>query len=288
MAELMTTPSGIWVLQAMLGVETMPTSLRLRPYIPSIDSGPAVATVVGERPLAQTAEYASLQAAGVIDTDGRVDDAVRDWMAVIGRPQREVVVVIRRPAHRDGDETEGVVQERTMSICQRERWLAMIARSDDAVVVAPIGETPIPDHQIELICDAVVYAFGDAEPAAMDGVNVPTEALQSALLASHGGDRHAVATGLARLGLSPDQVAVVASGIRIDESAMAVVSVVDHGATPRVHPTVVTVVDTAYGRVSVTYTTGPDGSTWTSIWPTSEGALRQDLANLLTSAPLIG
>ena len=47
--------------------------------------------------MSQTAEYASLVAAGVIGEDGRVDEAVRDWMAVIGRPQREVTVVIRRP-----------------------------------------------------------------------------------------------------------------------------------------------------------------------------------------------
>ena len=42
MADLTTTPAGIWVLQALLGVETMPTALRLRPFIPSIDSGPTV------------------------------------------------------------------------------------------------------------------------------------------------------------------------------------------------------------------------------------------------------
>ena len=97
MADLTTTPSGIWVLQALLGVESMPTSLRLRPFIPSVDGDGTVATTHGDVPLSQTAEYASLVAAGVIGEDGRVDEAVRDWMAVIGRPQREVTVVIRRP-----------------------------------------------------------------------------------------------------------------------------------------------------------------------------------------------
>ena len=278
MADLTTSPAGIWVLQALLGVETMPIALRLRPFIPSIDSGPTVATMVGERPLTQTAEYASLVAAGVIDPDGRVDDAVRDWMAVVGRPEREVVVVIRRPV----PDSDGAVQERTLSVCQRSRWLAMIARNGDELVLAPVGESAAADQQIELICDAVLHAVGDAEPAAIDGVNVPTKALQSALTATHGQDRWAVGTALARLGLSPDQVAVLVAGTRMDESAMAVVTVVDHGATRYVHPAVLTVIDTEHGRVSVTYTTGPDGSGWTSVWPTTPGALRQDLARLLS------
>ncbi|MDT5013010.1 MAG: hypothetical protein QOH57_4627, partial [Mycobacterium sp.] len=125
---------------------------------------------------------------------------------------------------------------------------------------------------------------GEADPAAMDGINVPTSALQSALDAADHEDRWAVSTALTRLGLSPDQVAVLVAGTRLDESAMAVVSVIDHGADTIVHPTVLTVVDSEHGRVSVTYTTGPDRSNWTSIWPTTTAALRQDLAQLLASA----
>jgi hypothetical protein len=279
MPELTTTPGGIWVLQALLRVETMPTALRLRPYIPSIDAGPAVATLVGERPLTSTAEYASLVSAGVIDERGEVDDTVRDWMAVVGRPEREVVVAIRRPA--EDQNQSSTVQERTLSVCRRGRWLAMIARSGDEVVLAPVGETQVAGQQIELICDVVMHAFGEAEPAAVDGVNVPTKTLQEVLRTTHGQDRWAVATALARLGLSPDQVAVLVAGTRTDESAMAVVTVIDHGATRHVHPTVLTVIDSEHGRVSVTYTTGPDGSGWTSIWPTTQDALRQDLARLL-------
>lgn len=291
MADLTTTPEGIWVLQALLGIESMPSALRLRPFIPSIDSGPTVATMVGERPLTQTAEYASLTEAGVIDPDGHVDDAVRDWMAVVGRPEREVMVVIRRPASSGLDvagppapgDDPSLVEERTLSICRRDRWLAMIARSGNEVVLAPVGETATAAQQTELICDTVLHAFGDAEPAKIDGVNLPTNALQSALSAASGGDRWETATALARMGLSPDQVAVLTAGTRMDESAMAVVSIADHGTTRHIHPTVLTVIDTEFGRVSVTYTTGPDGSAWTSIWPTTPDALREDLTQLLST-----
>jgi hypothetical protein len=209
-------------------------------------------------------------------------------MAVIGRPEREVIVVIRRPAPSADDSS--VVQERTLSICRRDRWLAMIARNGNEIVLAPIGETATADQRNELICDTVLHAFGDAEPAKIDGVNLPTNALQSALAATsgsgvfpaRGGDRWETATALARMGLAPDQVAVLAAGTRLDESAMAVVSIIDHGATRHVHPTVLTVIDTEDGRVSVTYTTGPDGSRWTSIWPTTPHALREDLTQLLS------
>ena len=44
MADLTTTPNGIWILQALLGVEKMPTALRLRPFIPSVDGDGTVAT----------------------------------------------------------------------------------------------------------------------------------------------------------------------------------------------------------------------------------------------------
>src|SRR6185312_4345351 len=97
------------------------------------------------------------------------------------------------------------------------------------------------------------------------------------------GDRVHAATALARMGLSPDQVEVLVAGSRIDEAAMAVVSIVDHGAARHIQPNVLTVIDTEHGRVSITYTRGPDGSAWTSIWPTTPGALREDLTQLLAA-----
>jgi hypothetical protein len=289
MAELTTTPSGIWVLQALLGVEKMPTALRLRPFVPSIDGGGTVATDIGEIPLAQTAEYASLAAAGVIDERGQVDEAVRDWMAVVGRPQREVMVVIRRPKAvsglvPDGEEPPALVEERTMSICQRERWLAMIARSDDQVVLAPLGEAARTDAQVDLVCDTLLHAFAAGQPAAISGFNLPSAALEQALTGTLGKGPAVVSSALTRLGLSPDQVAVMSAAARLDESAMAVVAVIDHGIKAHVHPDVISVIDSELGRITISYTTGPDGSRWTSVWPTSPDALRQDLTGLLNSA----
>ena len=288
MADLTTTPNGIWILQALLGVEKMPTALRLRPFIPSVDGDGTVATEIGQVPWSQTAEYNSLLAAGVVDQHGRVDDAVRDWMAVVGRPQREVLVVIRRPKPLDGPIPDGedppaLIDERVMSICQRDRWLAMIARSRDEIVLAPLGEAARSDEQVDLICDTVLHAFSHGDAAAISGFNVPSAALQKALDDNVPKGRTMLAAALARLGLSPDQVAVLSAATSLDESAMAVVTVIDHGVQDHFHEDGVSVIDSELGRITISYTTGPDGTRWTSVWPTSAQALRQDLAKLLNS-----
>ena len=289
MADLTTTPNGIWILQALLGVEKMPTALRLRPFIPSVDGDGTVATELGDVPWSQTAEYNSLSAAGVIDQHGRVDDAVRDWMAVVGRPQREVMLVIRRPKPLDGSAPDGedapaLIEERVMSICQRDRWLAMIARSGEEVVLAPLGEAARNDEQVDLICDTVLHAFSRGEAAAISGFNVPSATFESTLKENAPKGRTILASALARIGLSPDQVAVLSAACQLDESAMGVVTVIDHGIQDHFHPDIVSVVDSDLGRITISHTTGPDGTRWTSVWPTSTEALRQDIAKLLNSA----
>jgi EspG family len=289
MADLTTTPNGIWILQALLGVEKMPTALRLRPFIPSVDGDGTVATMLGDVPWSQTAEYQSHVAAGVIDDDGRVDDAVRDWMAVVGRPQREVLVVIRRPAPLDGpvpedEEPPAFIEERVMSICQRDRWLAMIARSGDEVVLAALGEAARSEEQIDLICDTLMHAFSRGEAAAISGFNVPSATFEATLKENVPKGRQVLATALARLGLSPDQVAVLSAACHLDESAMAVVSVIDHGIQAHFHDNVIAIADSEFGRITISHTAGPDGTRWTSIWPTSVEGLRQDISKLLNSA----
>src|SRR6516162_182430 len=94
---LTTSVECVWALQALVGVEQMPTTLHLKPYIPSAHGDLIVETTQGRGPLSSTAQYHSLVQAGVTDENGRVDTAVRDWMTVLGRPDREVALIIRRP-----------------------------------------------------------------------------------------------------------------------------------------------------------------------------------------------
>jgi EspG family len=278
---LTTSTTGIWVLQALLGVETMPVALRLKPFVPSVHSSLIVETTDGPRPVSETADYADLVAAGAIGPRGDVEEAIRDWMTVLSRPQRQIVLVARRPAH--GATTNPAVEERALVVCQHRRWLAMAARCGDEVVIGPVGESDRPEEQVSLISATLLPAFGEAHPAAVEGVNMVTDLLQSALKNSCQHGREAMSSALTRLGLLPDQVDVVAAAARLDESAMAVVAIIDHGTTLYVHPRVLTVVDTEFGRVSVTYTTGADGRQWMSVFPASTPALRDDLTGLLAA-----
>jgi hypothetical protein len=283
---LTTTVGGVWALQALLGIETMPFSLRLKPFVPSAHSSLMVKSTAGDVHLSQTAEYQSLVAAGVIDGRGNVDEAVRDWMTVIGRPDRFVVLAIRRPnedALSTDPDVPPTVRERVMVVCQRQRWLAMIARDENDMVIDAVGESADSNQQIDLICRTLLPALGHAPAADIEGVNLPADTIVSTLTAAAPHGRAAIAGALARLGLNPQQVGVVTAAARLDESAMAVISVVDQGIKPIFHPRVVTVADTDFGRISVTTNTGADGRKWLSIWPANDVALREDIGELLAA-----
>lgn len=286
MAVLNTSVECVWVLQALLGVESMPISLRLKPYIPAAHSDFIVETDAGKVPLTGTAQYHSLVQAGVIDANGRVDDAVRDWMTVLGRAEREVVLTIRRPDQPATHDSGATVHERVMVVCRYGRYLAMAARDGEEMVIGGVGETDEPTRQVELMCQMLVPAFGDHPPADIEGINVPKDMMQMAIDAA-GHTPEGMAGALRRLGLGPWEVEVVQAAATLDQSAMAVVAVIDHCPDVRPHPRVLTVADTEYGRLSFTTTTGADGKEWMSIWPTTASGLRDDLANLLSAPQLV-
>jgi hypothetical protein len=283
---LTTSVECVWALQALVGVERMPTTLHLKPFIPSAHGDLIVETTEGRRPLASTAQYHSLVAAGVIDERGQVDAAVRDWMTVLGRPDREVVLTIRRPDQPATAETGPTVHERTMVVCRHGRFLAMAARDGDEMVIGGVGESADPSRQIELICQMLVPAFGDHPPAEFGGLNVPRDLIQMAVDTAGPGPE-GIAEALRRVGLGPWEVEVVLAATRLDQSAMAVVAIVDHCPEICPHPRVLTVADTDYGRISFTTTTGADGKEWLSIFPTTPSGLRQDLGDLLAAPQLV-
>ena len=279
---LTTTPHGIFVLQALLGVETLPVALRLRPFVPSLyDEALIVATTAGPLPVAQTAEYAALVTAGVIDARGGVDDTVRDWMTVLGRPQRQVTLVIRRPDPATAGTESPTVQERALVVCRQRRWMAMAARDGDEVVLDAVGESDRPDEQVDLMCNVLLPAFGHAVPADFEGVNVAAELMYSTVVKAAPHGRKVLASALARLGLAFPLTEIFTAVGRFDESAMAVVSITDHGIGQHVHPRMLTVADTEYGRVSITTTDGADGKKWMTVWPGTAAGLRDELAGLL-------
>ena len=215
---LTTSVECVWALQALLGVESMPVALRLKPFIPSAHGDLIVETTAGRQPLSQTAQYDSLVQAGVINAAGQVDDVVRDWMTVLSRPDREVVLVIRRPDQPATETTGPTVHERVMVVCRHERWLAMAARDGDEMVIGGVAETDHPAKQIDAICRMLVPAFGEHPPADIEGINVPKDLVQTAMDAAGPGPE-GVAAALKRAGVGPWEVEVVSAAARLDDSA---------------------------------------------------------------------
>jgi hypothetical protein len=283
---LSTSTECVWVLQALLGVERMPAPLRLKPFIPSAHGDLIVETTQGRHPVQATAQYDDLVRCGVVNDRGQVDEMVRDWMTVLSRAEREVLLVIRRPGQPAGRDTPATVHERTLVIGRYQKYLAMAARDGEDMVIGGVGEADHPAGQIDLIADMVLAALGDHPPADIDGINVPKDLTQRAMAAA-AGSGEGVAAALRRAGLSPWEVEVVAAATTLDRSAMGVVVVTDHGAGVRVHPRVFSVADTEYGRISFTTTVSADGSEWLSIWPATPTSLRRDLGDLLAAPELV-
>jgi hypothetical protein len=132
----------------------------------------------------------------------------------------------------------------------------------------------------------LVPAFGEHPPADIDGINVPKDLVQLAVDAAPPGPE-GISAALRMAGLGPWEVEVVSATARLDDSAAAVVAIIDHGAQMCAHPRVLTVADTEFGRISLTTTTGADGKEWMSIWPTTPSGLRDDLASLLAAPQLV-
>lgn len=283
---LSTSTDCVWALQALLGVERMPTALRLKPFIPSAHGDLIVETTQGRQPLQATAQYQDLVAAGVINERGQVDSAVQDWMTVLGRAEREILLTIRRPAQPATDDEGPTVHERVLVVCRYQRYMAMAARDGEEMVIGGVGESTDTAQQIDAMCNILIPALGEHPPADIDGINLPKSVIDRELAAA-GGDPQRVAEVLRQVGLGPWEVDVVHTATQLDKSAMAVIAVIDHSAQMHPHPHVLTVADSDYGRISFTTTRGADGAEWLSIWPATPVSLRQDLTNLLAAPQLV-
>ena len=191
MADLTTTPSGIWVLQALLGVEKMPTALRLRPFVPSIDGGGTVATDIGEIPLRADRRVRvarrgrghrrtrSRRRGGAgLDGRGRPAAAGSHGRHPATQADRRHCAARRRRPRARGGAHDVDLSARALAghdrPQRRSKWCSpRSARPHSA------------DAQVELISDTVLHAFAAGRPAAISGFNLPSAALET------GAHRHA-------------------------------------------------------------------------------------------------
>ena len=85
---LTTTVDGLWVLQAVTGVEQTCPELGLRPLLPRLDTR--------ERALSHPVA-AELAAVGALDQSGNADPMIREWLTVLLRRDLGLLVYISVP-----------------------------------------------------------------------------------------------------------------------------------------------------------------------------------------------
>lgn len=117
---LTTTVDGLWVLQAVTGVEQTCPELGLRPLLPRLDTA--------ERALRHPVA-AELMAVGALDQAGNADPMVREWLTVLLRRDLGLLVTIGVPG---GEPTRA-------AICRFATWWVVLERHGNLVRLYPAG-----------------------------------------------------------------------------------------------------------------------------------------------------
>lgn len=117
---LTTTVDGLWVLQAVTGVEQTCPELGLRPLLPRLDTA--------ERALRHPVA-AELMAVGALDQAGNADPMVREWLTVLLRRDLGLLVTIGVPG---GEPTRA-------AICRFATWWVVLERHGNMLDDGAIG-----------------------------------------------------------------------------------------------------------------------------------------------------
>lgn len=137
---LTTTVDGLWVLQAVTGVEQTCPELGLRPLLPRLDTA--------ERALRHPVA-AELMAVGALDQAGNADPMVREWLTVLLRRDLGLLVTIGVPG---GEPTRA-------AICRFATWWVVLERHGNLVRLYPAGTASDEAGAGELVVLGAAHAL---------------------------------------------------------------------------------------------------------------------------------
>lgn len=230
---LTTTVDGLWVLQAVTGVEQTCPELGLRPLLPRLDTP--------ERALRHPVA-AELMAAGALDEAGNVDPMIREWLTVLLRRDLGLMVNISVPGR---DPTRA-------AICRFASWWVVLERHGDLIRLYPAGTASSEDGASELVVGQVERLCGVAEVAPLKPVTLDTEQLLASVR-----DAASLRTFLLSQNLDVDQLQIVTMAADPARSAQASIVGLQVGVGPdemariAVGDSTVSIIDTPAGRVCV-------------------------------------
>ncbi|WP_373140561.1 ESX secretion-associated protein EspG [Mycobacterium marinum] len=230
---LTTTVDGLWVLQAVTGVEQTCPELGLRPLLPRLDTA--------ERALRHPVA-AELTAAGALDEAGNADPMIREWLTVLVRRDLGLLVTINVPGR----------EPTRAAICRFASWWVVLERHDDLVRLYPAGTASDEASASELVVGQVERLCGVAEAAPLRPVTLDSEELLQSVR-----DAAGLRSFLLSQRLDVDQLQIVTMAADPARSAQATIVALQAGVGPEslarivVGDSTVAIVDTPAGRICV-------------------------------------
>jgi hypothetical protein len=275
---------GLWLLQALLGIQRLAPELRGRPY--------------GEPRRAEQEWFTRhpglsvLIEQGIADADGVVRSDIAERMAVLAAPDVELVVLVSHgrmdwgQASLDDPATWRAVPDGQLRIvlARRDRRWASAVRADEQITIDDVGGVDA-DRLVRLVCDGL-DSINMVAPAQFSAVNVPLDEMKDAaaqrLQTSDASRRDAP---LRAIGLRGAALAAVRSALD-EPTAEAVLyarAYVDTTAVPSV--SVLDVRDTEAGRLAMYRLNPPRGSRQESmaITPAAPAQVCHGVSTVLAS-----
>ncbi|OBG69734.1 secretion protein EspG [Mycobacterium sp. E1715] len=230
---LTTTVDGLWVLQAVTGVEQTCPELGLRPLLPRLDTPERALS----HPIAD-----ELRAAGALDEAGNVDPMIREWLTVLLRRDLALMVNIGVPGR----------EPTRASVCRFASWWVVLERHAELIRLYPAGTANDEGGASDLVVGQVERLCGVAEVAPLKPVTLDTEELLASVR-----DAASLRTFLLRQNLDVDQLQIVTMAADPARSAHAAIVGLQAGVGPdemarvAVGDSTVSIIDTPAGRVCV-------------------------------------
>ena len=263
---LTTTVDGLWVLQAVTGIEQTCPELGLRPLLPRLDTP--------ERALRHPVA-AELVAAGALDNAGDADPMIREWLTVLLRRDLGLLVSMGVPGR----------EPTRAALCRFATWWVVLERHGNLIRLYPVGSAGDETTASELVVGQVERICGVAQAAPLRPVT-----LDSATLLESVRDGPSLRAFLLSRCLDVDQLEILTMATDPERSAHAAIVALQAGSGPdstarvAVGDSSVTIVDTPAGRVCLAdIVTG--GRRYQVIAPGSRAGIADAVQRLIRGLP---
>lgn len=246
---LTTTVDGLWALQVLSGIEVVAPELGLRPHLPSAETR----SMALHHPVST-----ELRNAGVISPEGDVDPPVLEWLTVLSRRDRALLLYGCSAA-------SDSIPDRIL-LAGYTKWWVALERCGPLIRLSGVG-TANTEPAVGQVIGAQIDRFcGSREPATFRPVTVDVDELLSSV-----DDRRSLLAFLSRQNLDADQWAALMRATDHTQSSQIVVVAVrsrTSGISLKSHigEETVTIIDSPVGRITAEHVRR-DGRSWMVVAP---------------------